>query len=215
MNIYFLSGLGADETVFHGLQLPGFDRIYLNWIEPLPAERIEDYAKRMAERITEPNPIIVGLSFGGMLAMEIAKLIPVKQLILISSAKTAKELPPYFRLCSYVPLHTVLPLQSVAGSDALMGFFFGVRTDLQKERLRKIILNSTHGFNKWAINALVHWKNKTINAPVLHIHGNSDKLLPLAFVNADIIIEGGNHFMIMLKAKEISAHMQQALARFQ
>lgn len=213
MKIYFLSGLGADESVFSALDLPGVDRIYLNWMEPLPKESIEAYAQRMADRITEPTPVIIGLSFGGMMAIEIAKLIPVQQLILISSAKTAKELPPYFRVCRYVPLHKLLPLQSVAYSNRLMGFFFGVRTRAQKERLKSIIRNTIQGFNQWAINALVNWKNQQINAPVFHIHGNADKLLPLSFVRPDIIIEGGNHFMIVQKAKEISAHIQQVLLK--
>ncbi|MFZ6023556.1 MAG: alpha/beta hydrolase [Bacteroidota bacterium] len=211
MKIYFLSGLGADETVFYGLQLPGVERIYLDWMEPLPKESIEQYAGRMAARITEPNPIIIGLSFGGMMAMEIAKLIPVQQLILISSAKTRKELPPYFAACSYVPLHKLLPLHTVAYSDTLMGFFFGVRTNTQRAQLKKIIRNTTKGFNQWAINALVNWKNQQINAPVFHIHGNADKLLPLSFVKPDIVIEGGNHFMVFQKAKEISEHIQQVL----
>lgn len=214
MKIYFLSGLGADESVFIGLDLPGVERVYLNWVEPFPKESIEAYAQRMADRITEPNPLIIGLSFGGMMAMEIAKLIPVQQLILISSAKTSKELPPYFKVCRYLPLHKVLPLQSVANSDQLMGFFFGVRTLAQKERLKSIIRNTTQGFNQWAINALVNWKNKMINAPVFHIHGNADKLLPLSFVQPDIIIEGGNHFMIMQKAKEISGHIQRVLLKW-
>lgn len=215
MKIYFLSGLGADESVFSALDLPGVDRIYLNWMEPLPKESIEAYAQRMADRITEPDPIIIGLSFGGMMAMEMAKLIPVQQLILVSSAKTAKELPPYFRVCRYLPLHRLLPLHAVASSDQLMGFFFGVRTNEQKERLRKIIRNTTQGFNQWAIHALVNWKNQQINAPVFHIHGNADKLLPLSFVQPDIVIEGGNHFMIMQKAKEISAHIQRVLHQYQ
>ncbi len=213
MKIYFLSGLGADESVFKALHLPGVERVYLNWMEPLPKESIEAYAQRMADRITEPNPIIIGLSFGGMMAMEIAKLIPVKQLILVSSAKTRKELPPYFAVCSYVPLHKLLPLQTVAYSNTLMGFFFGVRTATQKEQLKNIIRNTTKGFNQWAINVLVNWKNQQINAPVFHIHGNADKLLPLSFVRPDIIIEGGNHFMIMQKAKEISAHIQQVILK--
>lgn len=215
MKIYFLSGLGADESVFRALYLPGVERVYLNWIEPLPKEPIEAYAQRMADRITEPNPIIIGLSFGGMMAMEIAKLIPVQQIILISSAKIRKELPPYFAVCSYVPLHKLLPLQTVAYSNRLMGFFFGVRTATQKEQLKNIIRNTTKGFNQWAINALVNWKNQEINAPVFHLHGNADKLLPLSFVRPDIVIEGGNHFMIMQKAKEISVHIQQALLKYQ
>lgn len=214
MKIYFLSGLGADETVFHDLVLPNVDRVYLNWMEPLPDESMEAYAKRMAARIDDKDPIIIGLSFGGMMAMEIARLITVKQLILISSAKIRREIPPYFRLCRYVPLHKIVPLPLVAGSNWLLGFFFGVRNFSQKEQLKNIILNTTKGFNQWAIHALVNWKNETIPAPVFHIHGNVDKLLPLTFIRADVVIEGGNHFMVMQKAKEISTHILKVLEKF-
>lgn len=215
MKIYFLSGLGADETVFHGLELPGIERIFLDWMPPQTAETIESYAQRMAKRITDPNPIIIGLSFGGMLAMEIAKLISVKQLILISSAKTFQELPPYFRICRYMPFHRLLPLEFIANNNWLLSFFFGVRSASQQTQLKKIIRNSTHGFNLWAMNAIVNWKNKSISAPVFHLHGNADRLLPLTFVHPNIIIERGNHFMIVQKAKEISHHLQLQLKKHQ
>lgn len=211
MKIYFLSGLGADETVFQGLQLPGMEPVHLNWTTPFPTESIQQYALRMADRVTEPNPVIIGLSFGGMMAMEIAKLIPVKQIILISSAKTYKELPPYFTACRLIPLHKALPLQSIANSNQLLNFFFGARSATQQEQLRNIIRNTTQGFNQWAVNAIVHWKNEIINAPVFHIHGNADRLLPIRFVHPDMIIDGGNHFMVMHKAKLVSEGIMNIL----
>ncbi len=111
MKVYFISGLGADDRVFRQLNLPGIEPVYLNWITPIKNESIESYAGRMAEKITESNPVIVGLSFGGMIGMEIAKLIPVKKLILISSAKGEKELPPYFLMGRSVPLYKLFPVR--------------------------------------------------------------------------------------------------------
>ncbi|MFN3665720.1 MAG: alpha/beta hydrolase [Sediminibacterium sp.] len=214
MKIYFISGLGADESVFYGLELPNVERIYLDWMSPLKGETIEAYALRMSARITDPEPIIIGLSFGGMIAMEIAKIITVKLVILISSAKTRKELPPYFTFCRYLPVHKAIPLQSLSNSKGLLKFFFGTRTKDQQEKLKNIIRNTNGGFNQWAINAIVNWKNRGINSPVYHIHGNADRLLPLSFVQADLVIEGGNHFMIMQKSKEISLHLQQLLKKY-
>lgn len=205
--IYFISGLGADESAFVALELPGIERVYLNWMEPLKGERIEQYAFRMAERITEPNPIIVGLSFGGMMAMEIAKLINVQQIILISSAKTRKELPPYFTACRFIPMHRILPLQSIALNTKLMSFFFGARNKLQQEKLKAIIQNTIRGFNAWAVNEVVNWKNETIQAPVFHLHGNADHLLPHRYLQADVLIEGGDHFMVFHKAKVVSEYI--------
>ena len=43
-------------------------------------------------QITTEKPIILGVSFGGMLAIEIAKAIDCEQVILVSSAKTRLRL---------------------------------------------------------------------------------------------------------------------------
>lgn len=211
MKVYFLSGLGADEKAFQALELPDVERVYLNWIVPVKGESIESYAKRMAERIAEPDPIIIGLSFGGMVAIEIAKLIPVKKLILISSAKGKKELPPYFTICRYFPLHRFLPLSLISSNEKMMFYVFGTRNEEQKKNLVAIIKGSVEGFNKWAINRIVSWRNTETPANVYHIHGNADRLLPYRFVHPDFTITNGGHFMVVNQAKEISGILQKLI----
>jgi surfactin synthase thioesterase subunit len=73
--IYLISGLGADRRVFKKLVFPtDFELIYLDWITPEPAESLEAYAARLALNIDTSAPFyLIGLSFGGMLATEIAK----------------------------------------------------------------------------------------------------------------------------------------------
>ena len=211
MKIYFISGLGADEKAFQSLQLPGVQPIHLNWVPPLKKESIEAYAQRMADRITEPDPVIIGLSFGGIMAIEIAKLIPVKKLIIISSAKGKQELPPYFTICRYIPFHKLMPLRVISMNEKAMFYIFGTRTIEQKKNLVSIINNSITGFNEWAIDRIVNWTNKQIPAKLVHIHGDADKLLPYRFVKADHTISNGGHFMIVNQAKEISALLQKLI----
>ena len=211
MKIYFISGLGADEKAFQSLQLPGVQPIHLNWVPPLKKESIEAYAQRMADRITEPDPVIIGLSFGGIMAIEIAKLIPVKKLIIISSAKGKQELPPYFTICRYIPFHKLMPLRVISMNEKAMFYIFGTRTIEQKKNLVSIINNSITGFNEWAIDRIVNWTNKQIPAKLVHIHGDADKLLPHRFVKADHTISNGGHFMIVNQAKEISALLQKLI----
>lgn len=44
----------------------------IEWIEPLPNETIEQYAKRLAQCIDTSQPyVIIGVSFGGLIATEI------------------------------------------------------------------------------------------------------------------------------------------------
>lgn len=205
MKVYFISGLGADERAFQKLALKNVEPVYLNWIAPLKKESIEAYAKRMAASITEPNPMIIGLSFGGMMAIEIAKIIPVKKLILISSAKGEKELPLFFKAGRYIPLHKLFPSKANFITTPFILFANGVKNEEQRKRVIEIINSSDNeNFNRWAVDRIVHWTNKETPAPVVHIHGNADKLLSYRYVKADHTIKNGGHFMIVNQAEEIS-----------
>lgn len=86
--IYLISGLGADERMFQRLNFYNFEPVYLQWISPKKNESISDYAARLKSQITEEKPIIIGLSLGGMMAVEISKQIKTEKVVLISSIKT-------------------------------------------------------------------------------------------------------------------------------
>jgi hypothetical protein len=52
MNVYFISGLGADKRVFQNLNIdPKFNVINIEWIDPKRKETIEDYAGRLISQI--------------------------------------------------------------------------------------------------------------------------------------------------------------------
>ncbi|HVX51837.1 MAG TPA: hypothetical protein VHB48_16870, partial [Chitinophagaceae bacterium] len=110
MQVYFISGLGADETVFGLLDLGYCEAVFIKWIEPLPKESLPHYALRLKEAKNIPgDALIVGLSFGGMLATEIAKVFPQTKVVLLSSSKTENELPPLYRLGRHLPIYKCPP----------------------------------------------------------------------------------------------------------
>ncbi|MES2374079.1 MAG: alpha/beta hydrolase [Bacteroidota bacterium] len=211
MKVYFISGLGADERVFQRLELPGIEQVHLGWITPLQKETFTSYAGRMTERITDPGPIIVGLSFGGMLAVEISKIIPVKKLILISSAKGEKELPAFFKMGRTIPLHKIVPTHITGVTASVLFFFLGVKDKVHRQLLQEMVNNCPAGFIRWAMDTVVHWKNTEVPANLVHIHGNTDWLLPYKNIQADHTIHKGGHSMIMSRAKEISALLQKLI----
>ena len=73
MKVYFISGLGADYRVFSLLELSFCEPVFIGWIKPQPNESLPHYAARLLEQIPETSPIIVGISFGGMLVTEMAR----------------------------------------------------------------------------------------------------------------------------------------------
>ena len=201
---YLLSGLGADGTVFQYLDFEGVEVEYMEWLSPLPKETLPAYAKRMTQKITTPHPILVGLSFGGMVAMEIAKQIPVKKVILISSAKERKELPWFYRFSAKLKLQKILPYTLIKRTNGFTYWLFGATSAHEKALLKEIFRKTPTTFLKWAINAILTWKNTEISTHILHIHGDKDRILPYKNVKDTLCITGGGHSMIVNKAHEIA-----------
>jgi len=202
VKIYAISGLGADKRVFEYLTLEN-EILPLDWIKPEVNEPIEKYSKRFAEKYRidkENNFIILGVSFGGLVATEISKIYKPKMTILISSAETKNEINKFGKLFGRVGITKKLPKKLFAPPRKIAHYLFG--TD-KKELLNSILDDTDLDFAKWAINELVNWKNITKLDNVLKISGSKDKLLPPKDKKT-IVIEGGEHFMIVDKAKEIS-----------
>lgn len=208
--VYFISGLGADETVFQFLDLPQ-ETHFLPWLKPAPDEPLAHYAARMKETYIPPGSIVIGMSFGGMLATEIARQNPDLLSILISSVKTKKEFPAIFNLGKYIPLHKWVPAGLQRWSMHRLAFLFGVHSPEAKKIYHTIISHSDVQFNAWAIEAMLAWQNADTPPNCISIHGTADKILPFKNVHADYVIQKGEHLMIINQAKEIAACIQQII----
>ncbi len=202
--IYFLSGLGADARVFKNLVLPGYDRVYIEWIGPLPKETIAQYATRIKSQITTERPVIIGLSFGGMIAIEIAKQIPETKVILISSAKTKRDLIPGNKLFFKLKLYKIIPGFMIKHTNFLVNNLFGVKTKEDKEILKAVMKETDVHFFRWAVGSIAQWDNEVVPPQVIQIHGTADRMIPNFGVEPDYTIDGGGHMMVLNKADTIS-----------
>jgi pimeloyl-ACP methyl ester carboxylesterase len=202
--IYVFSGLGANEKVFQRIHFEVYKPIFIKWVIPNNRETIEQYALRLTKQITTPKPILIGLSFGGIMAIEVAKHIETTKVILLASAKTKYEIPFYYRWAGAMQLHKLIPAVILTRANAFTNWLFGASTTFEKKLLQETLLQTNTVFLKWAMDAIVHWNNKTITANLYHIHGTKDRILPVRFVNCNIKIMGGGHFMTLHKALELS-----------
>lgn len=209
--VYFISGLGADKRAFNFLDLSFCTPIFIDWIQPLPKETLQQYALRMYEQIEEENPIVVGLSFGGMLTTEMAKKNPAMQAIIISSNKLPSEFPTLLKIGKILPAYKWVPGSFSKKINKTLSWFLGVKGDEQRKIRQSLIQDSDPVFTKWAIEAIMHWPNKIVPQNIVHIHGTADKLLPYRYVSADYTIEGGEHLMVMDKAPEVSALLKNLI----
>jgi esterase/lipase len=210
-NVYFISGLGANEKAFSFLDLSFCNPVFIQWIKPQQNETLEQYAVRLSAQIKEPDAIIVGLSFGGMLATEIAKHNPSFKVIIISSNKVYTEFPKLLKIGKYIPAYKWLPNKSMKKSSSFFAWILGAKGSKQRAVQKQIVSQTDPVFTKWAISAIMHWQNIVIPENLIHIHGTADKLLPYRCVKADYTIEGGEHLMIMDEANEISNLLKQLI----
>lgn len=213
MNVYFISGLGADKRAFQHIHLSGrFVVHHIEWIKPLKGESLNAYARRLAASIDTSQPFgLVGLSFGGMVATEMATFLNPARVMLISSTYTVNELQLPVRWIGRLGLHKLVPPAWLKKSTKLAYWFFGTRTTLEKKLLDQIMQATDEAFLRWAINVILTWKNKKRPANCTRIHGDRDRILPY-YTNADVVIKGGGHFMVFNKAREISPVIEHSLS---
>lgn len=210
-NLYIFSGLGADKRVFKYLDFSKYNANFVDWILPFENESIEDYAKRLTTQITSEKPILIGLSFGGIMAVEVGKIIESKKIILIASAKNKSEIPFYYRLAGFLNLHKLIPTKLMKSSNFLSFWLFGINSKKNKILLTEILKDTDESFLSWAIDKIVNWKNTFNHKNLRHIHGTKDRILPIQFVKSDVKIVDGGHFMTIDKFEELNIVLENLI----
>ncbi|QMU27182.1 alpha/beta hydrolase [Adhaeribacter radiodurans] len=210
--IYLIPGLGADARMFQFLQLDAekFKIVILEWLSPYTNEPLAMYASRMAAQIkvnTQPI-ILVGVSFGGMIAVEISKFFSTAHVILISSIKTHTELPFYLRFFGQLEIHKYLPLHWAKKLPWFYNWVFGAKTIREKKLLNQIIQDTDISFVKWAFTAIANWQNQTRITNLVHLHGDQDKIFPLAYIKEPVVYPG-THLIIFSATNELSLFITQ------
>lgn len=215
MNVYFISGLAADRRVFKNIHLPqGHTAIYLDWLPPARSETLHDYAARLAEQVNDNEEFaLVGLSFGGMLASEIAAIKKPSLLILISSIPASVDLPGYYRMAGKLGIHKIIPV-SFLKSASFIKRFFTAETAEEKQILREMIRESDPGFIRWALKAIITWKKEDHPQHLIHIHGSKDELLPVKYTHPTHIIEKAGHLMVLRRAEEVNKILKEVLSPY-
>ncbi len=206
MKIYFISGLGADERAFQKLVLPeSWNIIHLNWIEAQNNDTLESYVIRFSKLIDTSEPFaFVGLSFGGIVSIELNKIIKPTKTIIISSITTKYELPLQYQLIATLNLHKLVPAFMLNQVYPFTNWYFGTKSKEERSLLKTIIHDTPPAFLKWAIHEIINWKNKIIPLNTFHIHGTQDKIFPISKIKPHFTVKKGGHFMVYSNADTVS-----------
>ena len=213
MTIYCFSGLGADERAFQFLRFPEYVIIHVNWIDPLKNESLESYAYRISKVINTSEPfILLGLSFGGMLCIEITKIMKPEALILLSSIAGRHEMPVRMKISGALNLYRFVPTKYFTKPSKIAHFLFGTSTQHEKTLLNQILMDSDPKYTQWALQAITNWKNTEVPA-CFRVHGTVDRIFPIQLIkNVDHQIKGGGHLMVISNADLVNKAINTCLS---
>ena len=197
--------------MFSNLQLNGHELVHLPWLQPNKKETIEAYARRMMEPVHDSSPILLGVSFGGMIGIEIAKQKKLEKLILVSTIKSIHELPAWMKMAGKMQLNKVLPIRSYKFTEKIDNDRLGVSNEEERIMVQAYRHAADPIYMNWAVNAVLNWKNKWLPDNIIHIHGEKDKIFPVKKVKAHHVVKNGTHLMIYNRGKEISDLISKAL----
>lgn len=210
MNVYFISGMGADGRLFKHIRLPeGFQMHFVTWITPDEKDTIPSYASRLIQQIDTKQPFaLVGVSLGGIMAVEIAKLTTPVTTVIIGSIPVAAHLPRYYAtLGTSLGLLRVLP-GSVFKRAAKLKRAFTRESSADKRLVLQMIDEADGNFLLWAMRAVLKWENKELPQPLWHIHGSRDIVFPVMLTRPSHTIRRCGHLVIMTHAEEVNRILQ-------
>ncbi|MBI3550860.1 MAG: alpha/beta hydrolase [Elusimicrobia bacterium] len=211
--LILFSGMGGDARLFAKLQLTDIETLAPDHVEPLPKESLREYAARlMALHAVGPQDVVGGVSFGGMLAAEIASQRKVSGLILLGSCRQPSRLP-----WSYAWFER--------GSRVLPGFLFRVRTwsPVLRWRFAPVDRNSAASIAAMAAKQptrrlrafgrmAVQWPGAPApSCPTLSMHGDRDRIIPIRCADPDVILEDAGHAFTLTHPESTSAAIRDFL----
>lgn len=211
-----MPGLAASSKIFERIVLDAnrYKVVFLEWDLPLKNETLEAYSYRFAQNhIKHVNPVLIGVSFGGILVQEIAAHISVSKLIIISSVKSNQEFPLRMRWSKKLSLNKAFPTGLARHLDRLTTFQFSKKIKQRIKMYQMYLSVSDKQYLDWSFDVILNWKRITSLKEIIHIHGEKDGVFPLRYIKKQscIIVPNGTHIMILNRYQWLNENLPQII----
>jgi pimeloyl-ACP methyl ester carboxylesterase len=205
-HLMLLPGLGADQRMFEPQRQSFPDLEVPSWIDPQRREPLAHYAERLADKLERPQPLVLGgVSLGGMVAWELARLLKPKALVLIASCRTPRSIAPWARMCGMVG--GLIPSAVIEGTKPLAVLTAGRLAGAGQfsDLCLRMYRDSDSRFMRWAALAVHGWQpSPAPDCPVFQTHGACDRIIPASRVPADLLVPGGGHMINLTHAEAVN-----------
>ena len=124
---------------------------------------------------------------GGMIAQEIAGLIAIDRVFVISSWKGPQEMPAPLKALRGTHPERVLTRKFIDRILPLLYWEMGTKSDEDRTLVRSFALDTPVEKIKMQLNASLNWNGPKYPVEALvHIHGDNDHLMPIAHIKDPI-----------------------------
>jgi pimeloyl-ACP methyl ester carboxylesterase len=204
---YTIPGLGANSKIYERIDWPKNWKVtHLEWQVPESEDQsLEDYITNFSKQIKADKPIIIGTSFGGILAQEIAEMVQASHCYILSSISAHDQLSPAMKLVRETKAYKVFPVKYLNQIEAV---FQKIPNDKLQKRLKfypYYLDQRDPVYIRWGIRQVLHWKGlKKRSVPLTHLHGRQDQVFPIKHIKGAQVIDNCDHAMVLTKAQRIS-----------
>ncbi len=212
--VYFMPGLAAGPKIFERIKLPEdkYQIHFLEWIVPQSEdESLKNYVLRLSHKIKEEKPILVGVSFGGIIVQEMAKYIDTSKVIIVSSIKSEKELPKRLKILQLTKAYKLFPSKKIEQLDDFNQLAILPSLKKKTKLYNDYMQMKNHVYFNWALKQVLNWTSDKTLDNLTHIHGDKDGIFPIKHIKDCIEIPGGTHAMIVTKTPRINTVLQEII----
>jgi pimeloyl-ACP methyl ester carboxylesterase len=217
MRVFLITGFALDKRAFSLLNFNADIYQFIDLIPVVKGETLREYALRLGEGIgMQPEDIIGGVSLGGMLALEIAKAVKVRGVILIASCTHPRQIRPQFLI--FAPLAPFVPEFLIRRIFLLIPLILKWQKMLSPtgQALLADIMGSFPPSLLKSLPPLIrNWSGQKPPANFRHIHSEGDWLIkPHGSKDELRILKGKNHLITVSHPKEVRAFIEESVQFF-
>jgi len=207
--IIFFPGLGTDERLLQPQRTLPVDIVVPRWLDPLDErETLAGYAKRLAETLDTSRPFYLGgISFGGFVALEVARHVKPRRVFLLSSCTSRHGIPHAYRLAGdmLLPYLVNALLTPIMRLPSTVRSFGPSHLVTGNKLVKEMVRDCTPELFRWSVAALLRWDgHRDPIAPVVHIKGDRDIVLPHHLCRPTHLVRGAGHLMNLTHASQVN-----------
>ena len=212
--IYCFPGQGSDKHLFDSISVDSnYVLEIIEYGSPEKGMSMESSARSLSVNIdTTRKFILLGVSLGGMICIELSEFLNPEKTIIISSAKNRKELPLRYKFQRTVPLYKIFGGRTLLAGAKFLQPIVEPDRNKNKETFKQMISSKDPTYMKRTISIIINWRRISNSKRIYQIHGNNDHTIPLRNItNPDFIVRNGSHMITLTRPAEINKNLNSIL----